>query len=188
VNLKSDVLVSIFELELGDGRGPGEYGGLSQSSIQSVFISPAQIPMKMEIQISMKNEELDVPLKHSGTSYTSPAPIPRISSSASKCQSFTYSPAPFPDSHKSRTSPNGLSDLLNSPYSGVEVSATGTIWLPYFLRAFSFGFDGPPLDAVVHSVRDGQWAVDEEDSRKGVLGRRCCDCHKSGCYDESWCE
>jgi hypothetical protein len=53
VNRKSDVLVSIFELELelGDGRGVGEYGGLSQSSINSVFISPNQIPMKMEIQI-----------------------------------------------------------------------------------------------------------------------------------------
>jgi hypothetical protein len=167
VNRKSDVLVSIFELESKDGRGPGEYGGLSQSSINSVFISPNRIPMKMEIQISMKKEELDVPLKHSGTSYTLPAPTPRDSSSASKCQSFTYNPSPFPDSHKSRTSPNGLSDLLNSPYSGVDVSATGTIWSPYFLRAFRFGFDGPPFDAVVHSVRDGQWAVELEERRKG---------------------
>jgi hypothetical protein len=126
----------------------------------------------------MKNEELDVPLKHSDTSYTLSAPTPWDSSSASKCQSFTYNPSPFPDSHKSRTSLNGLSVRANSPYSGVEVSATGTIWLPYFLRAFSFGFDGPPLDAMVHSVRDGQWAVDEAERRKGVLGRRCCDCFK----------
>jgi len=36
VNRKSDVLVSIFELELEDERGPGEYGGLSQSSISSI--------------------------------------------------------------------------------------------------------------------------------------------------------
>jgi hypothetical protein len=128
----------------------------------------------------MKKEEVNVPLKHSGTSYTLPAPLPSDSSSASKCQSFTYNPSPFPDSHKSRTSPKGLSDLLNSPYSGVEVSATGTTWLPYFLRALRFGFDGPPFDVVVQSVRDGQWAVDEAERRKGVLGRRCCDCPKSG--------
>jgi hypothetical protein len=50
VNRKSDVLVSIFEPELEDGRGPGEYGGLSQSSIQSVIISSNQIPTKMEIR------------------------------------------------------------------------------------------------------------------------------------------
>lgn len=128
----------------------------------------------------VKKEGMNVPLKHSGTSYTLPAPTPLLSSSASKCQSFTYSPSPFPDSHKSRTSLNGLSDLLNSPYSGVDVSATGTIWSPYFLRAFRFGFDGPPFDGVVHWVRDGQCAVDEEARRKGVLGRRCCDYHKSG--------
>jgi hypothetical protein len=36
VNRKSDVLVSIFEPELVNGRGPGEYGGLSQSSSLSV--------------------------------------------------------------------------------------------------------------------------------------------------------
>jgi hypothetical protein len=128
----------------------------------------------------MKKEEWDVPLKHSGTSYTLPAPIPRDSSSASKCQSFTYSPSPFPDSHKSRTSLSGLSVRANSPYSGVDVSATGTIWCPYTLRAVTCGFVGPPFDGVVHSVRDGQWAVDEAERRKGVLGRRCCDCFKSG--------
>lgn len=148
---------------MGFVRGEGVYGGLSQSSIPlSIF------------QHHHLNNTPNPPLKHSGTEYISPTPLPWPSSSAIRCQSLTYNPRPCSDSwfsQRSSTSPNDFSVRSNSENCGCNVFATGTTWCEYCRRAGKFGKDA--VDWVFGFRNDlvaGQVDVLAEDKKKGTFG------------------